>query len=116
VAAALIREEGVPYKPIPWALHGLDLFYAAGRLAYGETALYHAKTFFRRATDGSLDPLREVELYRGHQVPRLYPETRVQRLARRLRGESQPPKADSILKLCARLEELVRGYVVPAFA
>ena len=116
VAAARIRAQGVRYTPLPYPLHGFDLLFAAGRLRYGDTAVYHAKTLFRRARDGTLDPLRELELYRAHQVPRLYPETRAQALVRRLGGRAHPRRAASILRLCQRLDELTRRYVVPALS
>jgi hypothetical protein len=114
VAAALLRDDGVPLRPLPYPLHGFDLLYAAGALTYEATAVYHAKTFFRRDKKAAtLDPLREVQLYRDSQVPRLYPESPLQRLLRRLRGRPHPPAADSILGLCQRLEQLTRTYVLP---
>jgi hypothetical protein len=116
VAGALLREEGVPYRPLPYALHGLDLFFAAGVLRFEDTCVYHAKTFFRRAKGQPLDPLREVELYWRHQFPRLYPETRLARAWRRMRGRPHPPAADSIAALCERLRELTARYVVPALS
>lgn len=116
VAGALLREEGVPYRPLPYSLHGLDLFFAAGVLRFDETCLYHAKTLLRRAKGQPLDPLREVDLYWRNQVPRLYPETRVARAWRRLRGRDHPAAADSIAALCARLRELSERFVVPALS
>ena len=117
VAAALLRDDGVPVRTLPFALHGFDLLYAAGVLTYEDTAVYHAKTVFRRDTRSAvLDPLREIALYRDSQVPRLYPEARLERWARRLRGEPRPRRTASILRLCARMEEWTRRYVLPGLS
>jgi hypothetical protein len=112
VAGALLREEGVACRPLPYALHGLDLFYAAGVLRFEDTCIYHAKTFFRRAKGEPLDPLRECDLYWRHQFPRLYPESRPARAWRRLTGRPHPRAADSAAALCARLRELTERWVV----
>jgi hypothetical protein len=66
--------------------------------------------------DDGVDPLREVELYRRSQVPRLYPESGLQRLGRRLRGRAHPARADSILRFCQRMEQLTRSYVLPGLS
>lgn len=113
VAAARLRARGVRYTPLPFALHGFDLLYATGRLRFEDTAVYHAKTLYRRDKNAQmLDPLREVALYRRNQLPRLYPESRIARALRRLRGRVHPARADSIVKLCERLDALTRSYVV----
>ncbi len=116
VAGQLLRQEGTPYRPLPYALHGLDIFFAAGVLRHDETCIYHAKTFFRRAKGVPLDPLREVDLYWRNQVPRLYPESPLARAWRRVRGRDHPAAADSIHALCARLRALTERYVVPALS
>jgi hypothetical protein len=114
VATALLRDDGIAVRSLPYPLHGFDLLYAAGVLEFDQTAVYHAKTFFRRDKKAAvLDPLHEVTLYRESQVPRLYPETRIERWGRSLRGRSHPRRAASILRLCARMEELTRRYVLP---
>jgi hypothetical protein len=117
VATGLLRDDGVPVRELPYPIHGFDLLYAAGVLRYEDTCVYHAKTFFRRDKRAAeLDPLREVELYRSHQLPRLYPESAGARVQRRLAGRPHPRRADSIVRLCDRLEELTRRYVMPGLA
>ncbi len=112
VGAARVRDGGLACRPLPPLLHGFDLFYASGRLTFDDTRIYHAKTFLRRAKDGSLDLLRECALYRSHQIPRLYPEGRVEGWLRRLRGLPHPRRAASAAALCDRLDALVRGYAL----
>jgi hypothetical protein len=116
VAGALLREEGVAHRPLPYALHGLDLFLAAGVLRFEDTCVYHAKTFFRRAKGEPFDPLRECDLYWRHQFPRLYPESRLARFARGLTGRPHPRAADSAAALCKRLRELPKRYVLLSLA
>lgn len=113
VASAILREEGVPYRPLPHALHGLDILYAAGALSYERTAVYHAKSLLGGTAGGTLDPLAEIDRYERTHTERLFPERWRQKLVRRLRGEAVPRKALSFARFCERLRELARRYAVP---
>ena len=113
-AAAILREEGVLYRPLPYALHGLDILYAAGVLTYEETAVYHAKSLFSGGNDGALDPLAEIDRYERVHTERLFAESWGEKLVRRLRGEATPRKALPLVRLCERLRELTQRYVLPS--
>ena len=115
VAVAILRGEGVAYRALPYALHGLDVLFAAGALRYEETRIFHAKRLFRLGPQGeALDPAREIELFWGDQVPRLYPEGPLARARQSLGRERIPSGADSLARLCQRLRELTARHVVPA--
>ncbi len=114
VAAAILREEGIPYRPLPYALHGLDILYAAGVLSYEQTAVYHAKALFKGWDGSGSDPLAEIDRYERVHTERLVAESWREKLARRLRGEATPRKALSLARFCERVRELTRRYVLPA--
>ncbi|MBN9414934.1 MAG: hypothetical protein J0I12_05815 [Candidatus Eremiobacteraeota bacterium] len=103
LAVTELRGRGIPFTPLPPALHGHVLFYLSGAVTHSQVALFHATGLFRkRGSTASFDAIDELQLWAESQGER-----------RASFPNCGPQQLREFQKLVRQLEGLMQRHVYP---